>query len=518
MIILLLVWFAIPVLSQNTTVKITDSNTALHAMQPDYKTPYGPAEAEDITAVLNRLFEYIDASTPATVIDKQTGAEIIDMRKLTSSTVFEQGVFRLISYEWGVAYGAMLLAGEVTGDSKFTEYTTKRMDLISSVARFYKTQTNDLQRNSPVRSVLDPRALDDAGSMCAAMIKTADVNNNQLLRPLIDNYIDYISNKQQRLSDGTLSRNRPLPDAIWLDDLYMSVPALAQMGKLTGEKKYFDDACRQITQFSGRMFNKTKGLYMHGWIQGMDPHPEFYWGRCNGWALLAISELLDVLPSDHPSVKAMFVEYQTSLNLQGRNNFGTLTAANYDEYLLKNYLFPSAEKYLNGLSDEKRNEYLDKNKWIVWRGKTVTFIFKDYAANVGRMKGLPAFDDFEMKQPEPNLFGNKTSDSRHFTNFSLQHSTGNPDAEIESEVKELVNMMNAMYFIRQKNEACAGYWWLRNGTSDNHTSQTVMVNLATSLENLDKKVNALLFWDGGHCADNDPEGFIEWIGEITGNR
>ena len=307
---LLFVWLTMPVLSQNTSVKITDSNTALHTIQPDYKIPYGPAKAEDITAVLNRLLEYVEASTPAKVIDKQAGTEITDMAKLTSNVVFEQGVFRLISYEWGVAYGAMLLAGEVTGNSRFTEYTTKRMDLISTMAQFYKRQSGVLQRNSPVRSVLDPRALDDAGSMCAAMIKTINVSSNQLLRPLINNYIDYISYKQQRLADGTLSRNRPLPGALWLDDLYMSVPALAQMGKLTGEEKYFDDACKQVNQFSGRMFNKTKGLYIHGWIQDMDPHPGFYWARCNGWALLAMSELLDVLPSDHPSAKAIMEQFR----------------------------------------------------------------------------------------------------------------------------------------------------------------------------------------------------------------
>jgi rhamnogalacturonyl hydrolase YesR len=146
--------------------------------------------------------------------------------------------------------------------------------------------------------------------MCAAMIKTYTVTKNQELRPLVDNYINYISTKQQRLSDGTLSRNRPLPDALWLDDLYMSVPALAQMGKLTGEKKYFDDACKQVLQFSQRMFNREKGLYMHGWIQDMNPHPEFYWGRCNGWAILTMCELLDVLPADHPSRNAILEQYR----------------------------------------------------------------------------------------------------------------------------------------------------------------------------------------------------------------
>ena len=80
----------------------------------------------------------------------------------------------------------------------------------------------------------------------------------------------------------------------------MSVPALAQMGKLTGEQRYFDDAVKQVLQFSQRMFNSEKGLFMHGWVQGMDPHPQFHWARANGWAVMAMVELLDVLPENHP--------------------------------------------------------------------------------------------------------------------------------------------------------------------------------------------------------------------------
>jgi unsaturated rhamnogalacturonyl hydrolase len=148
--------------------------------------------------------------------------------------------------------------------------------------------------------------LDDAGAVCAAMIKTLRLGGNAnkaTLRPLIDSYMDYISNKEFRLPDGTLARNRPQKNTIWLDDLYMSVPALAQMGKLTGDKKYYDDAVKQILQFSQRMFNKEKGLYMHGWVQEMDTHPEFRWGRANGWALMAMVELLDVLPESHEGYK-----------------------------------------------------------------------------------------------------------------------------------------------------------------------------------------------------------------------
>jgi rhamnogalacturonyl hydrolase YesR len=290
--------------SESFSQTVTDVNTPLHAIQPDYPVPYKAVKAEEVTEVLNRIYNYLEASSPARLVDRQTKAEVADLSKINSNTVFDQVVFRLVSYEWGVAYGAMLLAGEITGDRKYTDYTLKRMNLIAQLSKYYKSAGTQ-QSSSPVRSVLDPRALDDAGSMCAAMAKTLIAGGSPDLRPLTENYINYISAKQFRLKDGTLARNRPLPNALWLDDLYMSVPALAQMGKLTGDKKYFDDAAKQILQFSQRMFNKNKGLYMHGWIQEMNVHPEFYWARCNGWALLAMSELLDLLPENHPSRTAI---------------------------------------------------------------------------------------------------------------------------------------------------------------------------------------------------------------------
>jgi rhamnogalacturonyl hydrolase YesR len=297
--------------AQNALLKINDSNTPLHALQPDYPVPYGAPKPEEVTAVIDRIYNFLNGTTPMRMIDRQSKTEITDLSKLNENSIFDPGTFRLISYEWGVAYGALLLASEITGNPKYKEYTTGRINFIGTVSDQYKKA--NIIGNSPVRPVLEPRALDDAGSMCAAMIKTLNAGGNASLRSHIDNYISYISTKQQRLADGTLSRNRPLPNALWLDDLYMSVPALAQMGKLTGDKKYFDDACKQILQFSQRMFNPKQNLYMHGWIQEMNPHPEFYWARCNGWALLAMSELLDVLPENHPSRGKILDQFRNHL-------------------------------------------------------------------------------------------------------------------------------------------------------------------------------------------------------------
>ena len=289
------------VTGQDTTRPLTDVNTPLHAMQPDYEIPYGAPEVQDIKRILDKVYDYLNDVTPPEMIDRMSGKKIENHSELNENSWFMPGDFRLNSYEWGVTYAGMLLAGEVTGDSKFTDYTLKRLEFLGKISEHFRPLVaKNPDMRTPVSSILNPRALDDAGAMCAAMIKTQSAGLINDLRPMIDNYIDFISNKEFRLSDGTLARNRPLPNTIWLDDLFMSVPALAQMGKLTGDMKYYDDAVRQILQYSPRMFNHEKNLFIHGWMQEMEPHPQFHWARANGWAIMAMIELLEVLPADHP--------------------------------------------------------------------------------------------------------------------------------------------------------------------------------------------------------------------------
>ncbi len=286
--------------AQYVTQHGNDATTPLHLLKPAYDIPYGETTQQNVKAVLDRVYNYLNAVTPMELINKN--AEKVLITNADATSILKKGDFRLTSYEWGVTYTGMLEAAAATGDERFTKYTVDRVNFLGDVVKHYK---NYLLQNkgamTPVRSVIDPHALDDAGSLCASMIKAINAGADKTtVRPMVDNFIQYILTKEFRLKDGTLARNRPLPNTLWLDDLYMSLPALAQMGKLTGDKKYFDEAVKQYYQFAKRMFNHEKKLYMHGWVQDMDPHPQFHWARANGWAIMTKIELLDALPQNHP--------------------------------------------------------------------------------------------------------------------------------------------------------------------------------------------------------------------------
>ena len=218
-------------LAQEPDKKLQTHSEWLHAVKPNYPTPYEAPAPEAVKAVLERVLSYLDTVTPMRVFNRQTGATITDFSKLDTAAIVERGVFSLTSYEWGVTYGAMLLAADATGDKLFADYTTKRLQFLSDKAPYFKEiiklkpelkQAPAQSRNQQLYQMLEPHALDDCGAVCVAMIKaTRSGAMTANLRPLIDNYMQHIFIKEYRFSDGTLARNRPQKNTLWLDDMFM---------------------------------------------------------------------------------------------------------------------------------------------------------------------------------------------------------------------------------------------------------------------------------------------------------
>ncbi len=294
--------------------EINDVNTPLHLMKPQYDTPYGQPSTQEVKAVTDRVLAYLETAMP----DQMDGEKL------------KTGTLRLTSYEIGVLYCAMQEVGRATGDARYADFAARRLNLI---AKAEPTSLKRLKENSKfddqMRKVCFPTALDDAGAMCTGFIRYALGEKkgklNDRVIPIIERYIEHVYSKQYRLHDGTLARIRPHYNTVWLDDMYMGIPCLAWYGKLTGKTEFYDEAVRQIRLFREKMWVPEKQFFRHGWVEEMQTHPVFPWGRANGWALLTLSEVLDVLPADHPGrpeVLTLFRQHIDGLcRLQDKTGF-----------------------------------------------------------------------------------------------------------------------------------------------------------------------------------------------------
>jgi unsaturated rhamnogalacturonyl hydrolase len=285
--------------------------------EPTYPVPYQLPTVAEITETLTRIRTYLDTAAPARIVDSKTGQPITDFSTPVKTATVDLGTagFSPLAYEMGVVHAGMLQAAAVTGDAKFADFTRRHMQFLADALPYFRAQEEKfrLQRANGLARMLDPRALDDCGSMCAALLRARLANVGPDLSGQIATWSSYIQKKQFRLADGTLARQRPQAQSLWADDFYMGIPALAEMGHMSGDKAWFDDAVKNVAGMSSRLFNPQLRIFAHGWNANNPDAPQYYWGRASGWAVLAMCDLLDVLPKDHPGREAVLAQLRLVL-------------------------------------------------------------------------------------------------------------------------------------------------------------------------------------------------------------
>jgi len=102
----------------------------------------------------------------------------------------------------------------------------------------------------------------------------------------------------------------------WVDDMYMVGSLQAQAHKSTHNKVYLDRAALTLQVYCDSL-QKDNGLFFH-----REDVP-FYWGRGNGWAAAALTEVLMALPEDHVHYQSLLGSYKKMMaslkDLQGED-------------------------------------------------------------------------------------------------------------------------------------------------------------------------------------------------------
>ena len=137
-----------------------------------------------------------------------------------------------------------------------------------------------------------------------------------------------------------------IDDWSWIDAIQMAMPIFAQLGNITGDTAYYNRAY-DMYMYSKHQHGES-GLYNPVdslWWRDADFDPPYtepngencYWSRGNGWVVVAMARMLDILPADEPhrnEYETMLIEMSYALkkvqredgfwnvSLHDSNNFG----------------------------------------------------------------------------------------------------------------------------------------------------------------------------------------------------
>lgn len=128
---------------------------------------------------------------------------------------------------------------------------------------------------------------------------------------------------QPRTSEGGFWHKKIYPNQMWLDGLYMGEPFYAnythEFSKGADAEKAYNDIVNQFDLIQKHLLDKKTGLLYHAWDEskeqawanketGLSPN---FWSRAMGWYGMAIVDVLDYLPQNHPG-RAKLISYLKS--------------------------------------------------------------------------------------------------------------------------------------------------------------------------------------------------------------
>ena len=185
---------------------------------------------------------------------------------------------------------------------KFAEDTIGSFIPADGSIRGYKAEEYQLDALNPGKTVLALWLLTHDGRYQKAAA---------LLRKQLDT--------QPRTSDGGFWHKQRYTNQMWLDGLYMGAPFYAECAqRFKGPVSDFDDVAKQIRLVAAHTYDPATGLFYHAWDDSRQQPwsnkdtgtSSNFWGRAVGWYAMALVDVLDYFPTNHPARAEIIATFQ----------------------------------------------------------------------------------------------------------------------------------------------------------------------------------------------------------------
>jgi unsaturated rhamnogalacturonyl hydrolase len=198
-------------------------------------------------------------------------------------------------YTAGLFTLSLLKMNEVTPTPRYVEFSQQ------AIGSFISADGN-VQTYRPEEFQLD--ALNPAKTVLALWQLTGEERYKLAAQRLVKQL-----ETQPRTPDGGFWHKQRYTQQMWLDGIYMADPFHAECGKLFHDPAAFDDVAMQIRLMDKHSYDAATGLNYHGW-DAMKTQPwanpvtgcsSNFWGRAMGWYAMALVDVLDYFPTNHPA-------------------------------------------------------------------------------------------------------------------------------------------------------------------------------------------------------------------------
>ncbi len=211
------------------------------------------------------------------------------------------------NYEQGLMLNSMRQMFNETKDKKYADYIKQNLDQNiqedGSITTYTVAEYN-IDQIGPGRAILFTYLMTKENKYKIA----ADTLRKQLAT-------------HPRTKSNGFWHKKIYPNQMWLDGLYMGAPFYSEYSKMFNQSKDFDDITHQFELIYEKTKDAKTGLLYHAWDESKEQKwanketglSEHFWGRAIGWYMMALVDVLDFIPQNHPKRK-MLISHLTQLS------------------------------------------------------------------------------------------------------------------------------------------------------------------------------------------------------------
>lgn len=268
------------------------------------------APENESAAQLRVVAEHVLTQTTRRMIDRSSGQTFEETTGLAPKPEISiESKFNAWFYQTWLLTDGMRRAAAALNEPRYHEYGEQNLEFIFQHMDYFQRQ-HDARikaapvgdgKLSPIGFYFDITALWHTG-LAPLMLERSEATSEAKYDPFLKRMRHFIT-ECPRFDDGLLYRKGK---GAMTDDPFMTVPFLVREAR-------FDEAIAQVLGTHRRLLDPDKHLLRHLWdLKTQTPAGEF-WGRGNGWTILAHVELLATMPKDHPRRNEVLAAYQKHL-------------------------------------------------------------------------------------------------------------------------------------------------------------------------------------------------------------
>ena len=278
--------------------------------------------ANSVEPLLRKVADEILRLTTRRLSDRATGERFEDSDTLQPKPEISiESPFNAWFYQTWMVTDGMRRAAKTLGEQRYEEFGERNLDFIYRHMPYFTRQHAAKMKAAPVGDgALSPigfffqiNSIWQTGLAPLVMERYHETKDSKY-EPFLKR-VDKFFENTPCFEDGAFYRKGK---GMMTDDPYMSVPYFLRKWKFTGEERHLDTAIAQVLGTHARLLDPKTNLLRHLWdLKTQAPAAEF-WGRGNGWMVLAQAELLSYMPSEHPRRKEVLSRFQQHMEGLGR--------------------------------------------------------------------------------------------------------------------------------------------------------------------------------------------------------